>query len=371
MNNIIYFIINFMTKSGTLQGGTFSGTHTGNGSGLTNVDADLWSGNSYPGGTIWTSNNDGSGSGLDADKLDDKDSGNDSNEIPISNGTVCSNLNADKLDGHHASDFISNPYNGQLQANQFYANSNTEYGFKAGSSILQYGFWAQGCDDAGFFAANVDAFGFQAYNNDIDGVYSSDNTRYGYYGSGNGVGGYGGQSRDHGILLVSENDNIATASFHNTSHNAKGLFVEGSCHTTGCYTASIVNVNGVEHTASALLSTKQEIIAHGTSALTNGIASIQFAEDFSSIVSDKLPITITVTPREATNGLLFVQERNENGFTAKLMEIPGMKNGTNNVEFDWIAIGCVRGYEVKEDLTDFINIERLAKDNMVINKHRN
>lgn len=37
-------------------------------------DSENWSGNNYPGGTIWTSNNDGSGSGLDADMLDGMDS---------------------------------------------------------------------------------------------------------------------------------------------------------------------------------------------------------------------------------------------------------------------------------------------------------
>jgi len=46
-------------------------------------------------------NVDGAGSGLDADKLDGKQSGNASGNIPVSNGTVCTNLNADKLDGYH------------------------------------------------------------------------------------------------------------------------------------------------------------------------------------------------------------------------------------------------------------------------------
>lgn len=50
-------------------------------------------------------NVDGSGSGLDADLLDGKQSGNSSGQIPISNGTKCTNLNADMVDGEHASAF--------------------------------------------------------------------------------------------------------------------------------------------------------------------------------------------------------------------------------------------------------------------------
>jgi len=50
-------------------------------------------------GEMWTSRNDGAGSGLDADLLDGLQSGNASGLIPISNGTVNTNLNADLLDG--------------------------------------------------------------------------------------------------------------------------------------------------------------------------------------------------------------------------------------------------------------------------------
>ncbi|MCX2725990.1 hypothetical protein OO015_00515 [Thermomicrobium sp. 4228-Ro] len=45
----------------------------------------------------------GSGSGLHADLLDSYHAGNASGQIPVSNGTVCTNLNADMVDGLHAS----------------------------------------------------------------------------------------------------------------------------------------------------------------------------------------------------------------------------------------------------------------------------
>jgi len=51
------------------------------------------------GNTIWHAGNDGPGSGLNADLLDNYTAGNASGNIPISNGTINSNLNADLLDG--------------------------------------------------------------------------------------------------------------------------------------------------------------------------------------------------------------------------------------------------------------------------------
>lgn len=51
---------------------------------------------------VITLDNDGAGSGLDADLLDGMQSGNASGNIPVSNGTVNTNLNADMVDGKHA-----------------------------------------------------------------------------------------------------------------------------------------------------------------------------------------------------------------------------------------------------------------------------
>lgn len=50
---------------------------------------------------IWTAGNDGTSSGLDADLLDGLNSGNATGNIPISNGTLNTNLNADRVDSLH------------------------------------------------------------------------------------------------------------------------------------------------------------------------------------------------------------------------------------------------------------------------------
>jgi hypothetical protein len=45
---------------------------------------------------------------LNADKLDGYDAGTSSGQVPVSNGTRCVNLNADMVDGYHASDLLGN-----------------------------------------------------------------------------------------------------------------------------------------------------------------------------------------------------------------------------------------------------------------------
>lgn len=98
---------------------------------------------------VWHAGNDGNGSGLDADLLDGKHAsdfapsshthagtditsavanasnadkvdnyhaGNSSGQVPVSNGVVCSNLNADMLDGKHASDFTPSSHTSQAAA---------------------------------------------------------------------------------------------------------------------------------------------------------------------------------------------------------------------------------------------------------------
>jgi hypothetical protein len=52
----------------------------------------------------------GSGSGLAADTLDGYHAGNASGQVPVSNGTVNTNLNADMVDGQHASAFVTSSF---------------------------------------------------------------------------------------------------------------------------------------------------------------------------------------------------------------------------------------------------------------------
>lgn len=60
----------------------------------------------WKGRTVWDAGNDGQGSGLDADLLDGKQSGNATNNIPVNNGNLNVNLNAQYLNGVQESGFI-------------------------------------------------------------------------------------------------------------------------------------------------------------------------------------------------------------------------------------------------------------------------
>lgn len=70
--------------------------------------------------------------GLNAEKIDGRLSGNDANQIPISNGTVNTSLNADMVDGHHAGNGSNQVpiNNGTVNAN---LNADMLDGFHAGN----------------------------------------------------------------------------------------------------------------------------------------------------------------------------------------------------------------------------------------------
>jgi len=258
---------------------------------------------------------------------------------------------------------LTNPYSGTLTANKFYSDVSNAEGFEARNKN-DAGFFAYDCEDWGFESQQCQ-YGFMAQTSEVDGVVSMGNGGYGFYASDNVEGGYGGQSRNHGILLSSENNNIATASFHNTGNNSKGLFVEGSCHSTGTFTASLFDNIGNEKTASTVLSSAQEVITYGSSSSKSNITSINFNDEFSSLLSSELILSITVTPVSDINGILIVQNKTTNGFTVKLKEIPGMQRENEDIKFDWIAIGRALGFEEKEDLTNYLEQERNAKQQML------
>lgn len=83
---------------------------------------------------VITLDNDGSGSGLDADTLDGMQSGNADGSIPVSNGTVNTNLNADMVDGRHAGNASGNVplSNGTVNTN---LNADMLDGFHASSFV--------------------------------------------------------------------------------------------------------------------------------------------------------------------------------------------------------------------------------------------
>lgn len=83
---------------------------------------------------VITLDNDGAGSGLDADLLDGLQSGNASDNIPINNGVVNTNLNADMVDGKHVGNASGNVplSNGVVNTN---LNADTVDGYHASAFV--------------------------------------------------------------------------------------------------------------------------------------------------------------------------------------------------------------------------------------------
>lgn len=79
----------------------------------------------------------GAGSGLHADLLDGYHAGNSSNQVPVSNGTLCNSLNADLVDGYHASSFLltsGGSISGNLSVSGYVTIGNRPFLFRGKTS---------------------------------------------------------------------------------------------------------------------------------------------------------------------------------------------------------------------------------------------
>jgi hypothetical protein len=86
-------------------------------------------------------------------------------------------------------------------------------------------------------------------------------------------------------------------------------------------------------------STRGEIQLSGSSQIAQGEAKIFFDFSFSSIISDKVPLKVLLTPTEANSGQLYVPEKSRYGFVVK------QANGGGDVKFDWLVIARRKGFD--------------------------
>jgi len=85
-------------------------------------------------------------------------------------------------------------------------------------------------------------------------------------------------------------------------------------------------------------STRGEIILSGSAKLQNGQAKVFFDVSFSSIISDKIPIKVLITPTSPIQGNLYVAEKSIYGFIVK-------GSGSEEGTFDWLVVARRRGFE--------------------------
>ena len=87
------------------------------------------------------------------------------------------------------------------------------------------------------------------------------------------------------------------------------------------------------------VSTDVTVQTSGYVTLSSGRCDITFDENFSSIVSDDIPIVVTVTPVGQSEGV-YIEQVDKNGFS-----IVENNNARSSVQVSFIAIGRRAGYE--------------------------
>lgn len=89
-------------------------------------------------------------------------------------------------------------------------------------------------------------------------------------------------------------------------------------------------------------STRGEIVLTGSSEISGGEARIFFDFSFTSIISEKAPIKVIITPTTVTQGQLYVDTKTPYGFVIKSI------NGPGNGSFDWLVVARRKGYEAND-----------------------
>jgi hypothetical protein len=203
------------------------------------------------GGKVWHAGNDGSGSLLDADRVDGYSTGSSSGYIPINNGSLNNNLNADLLDGLHASDFSPTAH---THWGQMWSGSGTgltvfggSIGFNgSGSTIGVYGngpTGVSGTGSTGVSGSSNNSGGYGVYGNNTSsghGVYGSSSSGNGVYGSG--VTGVSGNGSAYGIYGTSPSNGVygvSTSGYGVSGNSTSNSGVIGTSSSgTGVYGTS-------------------------------------------------------------------------------------------------------------------------------------
>jgi hypothetical protein len=132
-----------------------------------------------------------------------------------------------------------------------------------------------------------------------------------------------------------------------------GLYVDGKTYTNN-FVTQLDNANdGSDKRIPSYMatSTSVDIIEKGVVNMVNGKAYIKFNDNFSSVVSDTLPIIVTVSPKGKSNAV-YVESVSKDGFT-----VVENNDGHSNVQIMWIAIGTKAGYENPDNTPELLTTD--------------
>jgi hypothetical protein len=194
---------------------------------------------------------------------------------------------------------------------------------------------------AGVFGGCWDGtyWGALGYKNNAGSTYG------GYFtSSGSGGGKSNGSEPAEGIGAGAWGD-LMGADIHGGVY---GIYVEGN--NFGIYSKGpvysdqpAVQLQDVGEAERAVVysssSTDVTIITSGQGSLVNGHCSVIFDKNFRKVLSNQIPVNITVTPTGPSNGV-YISTSDENGFS-----VTENNEGRSNVNFSYIVIGRRAGYE--------------------------
>lgn len=199
------------------------------------------------------------------------------------------------------------------------------------------------------------------------GYYSSGSVDYGVYAFGNyNLGAFGGKSdmttlEENSYIGIGVYGGVMGGWFRGLKYGTlvKGesfsLYVDGKTYTN-TFIAQLDNTNeGTRSPSYMTTSTSVDIIDKGVGVIRNGQASVSFNNSFSSVISDNIPVIVTITPIGKSKGI-YLESVSKNGFVVKEIddnstisqnEFNFIETGqkSSNVQFTWIAIGTKAGYE--------------------------
>ena len=118
-----------------------------------------------------------------------------------------------------------------------------------------------------------------------------------------------------------------------------GSYTDGQSITNDVM-VSLTDVGEESRLASyAVTSTTVDVYDKGKASKSGKIVHVDFSPEFSKLLSESQDVIVTVTPLSSSNGL-FVKNISRTGF-----DVEENANGSNSVDFNWIAVGARTGFE--------------------------
>lgn len=124
-----------------------------------------------------------------------------------------------------------------------------------------------------------------------------------------------------------------------------GLYVDGKQYTNDIIAVVTPSASKATKTATYVqTSMSVDVYAKGTATVTNNQATVQFAPEFSELISETEEVIVTITPigRSAN---LYIESTSSNGFVVKEQTNPNTIGRPSPIRFTWIAVATKKGYE--------------------------